>query len=474
VTTSLAAAEVSSANPLRATVRRSWLLAWLAFLPLAVLRAGVLVDGDTFVQIRTGLLITAQHAIPRADTLSWTMYGKPYFENSWAFDVLVAAGYRIGGLPGAALLCALITTGIAALVLKLAHSLGASPAASAAALFLAAPALAGWLTARPQLVDYAAVVALTLLLRRVEYGHGRFGSVALAALLMVAWVNLHAAALLGVAIPASSAVLVTVTRRGTGRRYAAAAAVAAAVACLANPYGMGVLHQAVQVHDAAAASIPEWKPLDWASPVVDLAMAGGVAALVIAWRRREAVLTAALAVCLAGSVEAWRILPVMLVLAAPVLAAFVSDPPDLVRQYLSSRRKMILRCGALALAALVAVAAPSLTHIGRPAPGLYPAPLVRDLPHGCRLFSTDVIGSYVTLARPDVLVSLDTRNDLYGDALSVAEERVLHGSGSLSRDLAGAGCVLVPRTYGLAKRLQHDPQWQLRAADQAAVLYIRR
>jgi hypothetical protein len=470
-TASLAADEASTGSPRRAAGRR-WLLAWLAFLPLAVLRAGVLVDGDTFVQIRIGLLIMANHAIPRADTLSWTMHGKPYFQDSWAFDVLLSMGYRLAGLPGAALLCALITMGIAALVLTLARSLGASPAASAAALFLAAPVLTGWLTARPQLVDYTAVLALTLLLRRLEHGRGRPGSVALAALLTVAWINLHAAALLGVAIAVAGAVLVAFTR-GTGWRYTAAAAAATAVACLANPYGLGVLNQTVQVRDAAASFIPEWMPLDWASPVLDLAIAGGVAALIIAWLRREAVLTAALAVCVAGSVEAWRILPVMLVLAAPVLAAFLSEPPDLISRYLISRRTMIMRCAALALAALVAVAAPSLTHIGRPEPAVYPSPLVADLPHGCRLFSTDVIGSYVTLARPDVLVSLDTRNDLYGSTLSMAEERVLHGSGNLSMGLAGASCVLVPRTYGLARRLRDDPEWRVRAADSTAVLYVR-
>jgi hypothetical protein len=134
----------------------------------------------------------------------------------------------------------------------------------------------------------------------------------------------------------------------------------------------------------------------------------------------------------------------------------------------------MLRIGAaLALAALVALAAPSLTHIGRPRPADYPVALMPDLPHGCRLFTTDVIGSYVVLARPDVLVSLDTRNNLYGSALSIAEDRVLRGSGNLSLGLAGADCVLVPRTYGLAQRLRDDPLWQMRSADQTAVLYVR-
>lgn len=473
-TASPLAADISTSNTRHTDNRRSWLLAWLAFLPLAVFRAGQLVEGDTFVQIRLGQLIIAHHAIPVTDTFSWTMHGRPYFQNSWGFDVLLAAGYRLGGLPGAVWLCAVITMGIAALVLVLARSLGASPTASVAALFLAAAPLTIWLSARPQLVDYTAVLALVIVLRGVERGVRRWGAVALAGFLTVAWINLHAAALLGVVIASATAVLLAFTRPWARWRYAAAAAAATAVACLANPYGIGVLHQALQVRDTAVTSISEWMPLDWASPVQDFAMALGVAALVIAWRRRESVLTAALVVCLAGAVVAWRILPFVLVLATPVLAAFASDPPYPARRYLISRRTMLRRCGALALAALVAVAAPSLTHIGRPQPANYPVALVPDLPPGCRLFTTDVIGSYVILTRPDVLVSLDTRNNLYGNALSMAEKRVLHGRGNLSRGLAGAGCVLVPRSYGLAQQLRHDSLWRVRATSKTAVLYVRR
>jgi hypothetical protein len=455
--------------------RRAWLLAWLALLPLVIVRAGVLIEGDTFWQIRIGLLIMAHHSIPATDTFSWTMHGKAYSQNSWGFDVLAAIAYRLGGLPGAAILCALITLGMIALVLALARALGATATAAAIALLLAAPLLVGWLTARPQLIDYTAVPALILLLRAIERQRLRWSAVALTGLVAVVWINLHTAALLAVAIAgASAAVLFVLSRRDSRWRFALAAAAAAAVGCLANPYGIGVLHQASQVQSVSSATITEWAPFDPASPMQDLMMAAGLAALVIAWRRREAVLLAALVVCLAGSVEAVRFQPFVVILAMPLLAAFVSVPPDPIRRYLTSRRVMFQRCGAVGMAGLVVLAAPSLTHIGRPDPSTYPTGLVTQIPRGCRLFTTDLIGSYVILARPDVLVSLDGRNNLYGTTVLIAEERVLHGQGNLTRGLAGAGCVLVPRSYGLAARLPHDAQWQERAADRIAVLYIRR
>jgi hypothetical protein len=473
-TASPQAARASTADHRQRPSRRAWLLAWLAFLPLVVFRAGVLSEGDTFWQIRLGLLTIAHHAIPGTDTFSWTVLSKPYFQNSWGFDALLAVAYRMSGLPGVAVLCALVTLGIVALAMALARTLGAAPAASAIAFFLALPLLAGWLSARPQLLDYVAVLTLALLLRRIEHGDGRFGVVVLLGLLTVAWINLHAAALLGVAIAGAGAVLLLLARRGACWRYAAAASAAAAVGCLANPYGISVLHQAGQVQADSAGLITEWDPINLVSPLQDLTLAAGVAAVIIAWRRREVILTAALAVCLAGSINAVRFLPFVVILAIPVLAAFASDPPDGVRRYLTSRRVMFRRCAVLGMVALVALAVPSLTHIGQPEPGTYPVALVAKIPHGCRLFTTDLIGSYVILARPDVLVSLDTRNNLYGRALLSAEERTLHGNGNLARGLTGAGCVLVPRSYGLARRLQTNPQWQARAADQIAMLYVRR
>lgn len=454
--------------------RRAWLIAWLAFLPLVIFRAGILSEADTFWEVRAGLLTIAQRAIPAVDTFTWTVHGKPYFLNSWGFNVLLAVGYRLGGLPGVAVLCALITLGIIALALALARSLGASAAAAGTAFFLAAPLLTGWLSARPQLVDYVAVLALAMLLRAIEQARGRSGAVALAGLLAVAWVNMHAAALLAVAMAGASAALLAVFRRGTRWRYAAAAAVAAAAGCLLNPYGIGVLHQASQVQADSTQIVTEWMPVDWASPAQVLTLVAGLAALGIAWRRREAALTGALAVGLASSLAAVRFLPIVVILAMPLLAAFASNPPDRVRNYLASRQVMFRQCGALGLVALIAVAIPSLTHIGRPEPATYPAAVVADIPPGCRLITNDLIGGYVILARPDVPVSLDTRNNLYGRSLLIAEERVLHGGGDLSHGLAGAGCVLVPPSYGLARRLRHDPRWHAQAAQPTGILFVRR
>jgi hypothetical protein len=165
----------------------------------------------------------------------------------------------------------------------------------------------------------------------------------------------------------------------------------------------------------------EWQHLSLEDPSQLAAPAVGLTALTLAVRRRDLVFTGGLGVATAGSVFAIRPLPILVLLALPVLAAFASRPR--VLRYLHSRR-IVLYPG---LAAGTVVALPSLGHIGRPDPAYYSMNVVRDiLPH-CRVFNTDTLGGFVILERPDVQVSLDTRNDLYGRQRVLADVHVVAG-----------------------------------------------
>ncbi|GEM_PF-1512151 len=469
----------AAARPLRAlragAARRPWLTAWLAFAPVPVLRAGTLAEADTFWQIRAGLITFSRGAIPATDTFTWTVAGRPWTLNSWGFNVGLALTYRIGGLPAVAWACAALAMAIAGQALLLARRLGASPVVAGACLLLASPLLVGWLTARPQLADYVAFLLLVLLLRRITSAGGSWRLVAAAGGLSALWVNLHAGALLGVAVAAAAALALL----ALGCRRAALWCLAAASASLAgsflSPYGTGVIGQTAQVQADSAGLIVEWQPFNPASPIDDITALIGMWALAVAVRRRDAPLAAALGVAAASSALAIRMLPFLALIAVPTVASALSDPGPAVLRYARSRCTMFRRCGAAGLAALAVVALPSLAHIGRPDLAKYPVTIAGDIPRGCKVFSTDLIGGYLILARPDVLVSLDTRNTLYGRRRLLALERVIAGRGDLARGLAGAGCVLVPPSSGLAVRLRSDHAWELRASDPpAGVLYVRR
>lgn len=451
-----------------------WVLAWLAFLPALVVRAGTLAESDTFWAVRTGLVTLSTGEIPPTDPFSWTAAGDPWTLNSWGFNVLLALAYRVAGLAGVALLGASICAVVGWLVLLLARRLGASPVAAGSALLVAWAPLAVYLSARPQVVDYAATLALVLLLRDLLTGRlaGPW-AVAAVGVLSVVWVNLHAAVLLGVAVTGGATLLAAVRPETRAKVGWSGAALAVAVAgSLLNPYGVGVLTQGSQVAAASAGIITEWRPIDPTSPLQVSLFVPGLVALVLAARRRDVVLVAALAVASAMSVAAMRFLPVLLLVALPVLAAALDAPA--VRRYARSRRTMLTRGAVFGLSVLTVLAAQSATHLGRPDPALYPSRVHEAVPAGCRLFNGYLLGGFLILERPDVPVSLDSRNDLYGTRHVAAASRTLEGRGDVQAALAGVDCVLVPASSGLADRLRSDRGWVVEAEEPAAVLFLRR
>ena len=451
---------------------RSWLLAWLTFVPVAFLRAGVLTEPDTFWQVRTGLLMIRSGAIPATDPFSWTALGEPWVINSWGFNVGVAAVYQVAGLPGVALACATLVMAAAGVVLLLARSVGASPVAAATVLLLASPLLIGWLSARPQLVDYIAVPALVLLVRQLLYRSPGWSCAGIG-LLMLVWTNLHSAALLGVAILGATAVTLVIMRQPRVRVLWCLLATGIALgSVLVNPYGVGLLTHAVVVRTASTQLVEEWTHFDPSSPIEWAMLAAGLGAGVLAVRRREAVLIATLGVCLVVSIDAIRFLPILVLLSVPLLASAMSHPR--VLRYAQSRRVVLIPGAAVGLAAIAVMSLTTLNHVGRPDPSRYPTTLIQRIPRDCRLFNTYLLGGLVLLQRPDVSVSLDSRNDLYSAERVVLAERTLRGEGDLAHSLRGAGCVLVPGRSGLAQRLAKDPAWETTAAEPVATLFVRR
>ena len=245
-----------------------WLLAWLSLLPIALLRAGTLAESDTFWQIRTGLLILEQGSIPSADPFSWTAAGRAWTLNSWGFNVMIAAAYELAALPGVALACAAIVTAMYGLTLLLARRLGATPAITAALILLTSPLLVGWLSARPQLVDYLAVLALVLLMHELVYGRASAWILAAIGVLTIVWVNLHAASMFGVVVVGAITVLAFVGREKRSRGgWCFGALSITAAGSLANPYGVGLLTQTAQVQSASAGIVTEWEHLNPADPL---------------------------------------------------------------------------------------------------------------------------------------------------------------------------------------------------------------
>ncbi len=147
------------------------------------------------LHIVTGRWIIAHHAVPHVDFLSYTVPGRPWVAHEWLGEVITALCYGLLGWHG---LVAMASLGLGAAVVIYARALlrHYPPATTivivAAAWFVVTP---HWL-ARPHIIALPFLIAWMALLVRAR-AENRAPRPA-AALIMIAWVNLHATFLVGI------------------------------------------------------------------------------------------------------------------------------------------------------------------------------------------------------------------------------------------------------------------------------------
>ncbi len=440
------------------------------FLPVAIMRAGNLNEPDTFWAVRAGQLIWAQHALPTSDALSWTAFGHQWTLSSWIFDLLLAGANALGGMAGIAIMCAAFAALLAALLVYLARRIGSRPWLPGILLILVVPLYFPRISAAPQLMDFLAASLLILLLKRMQVTDEPALVMGWLFLLMLVWANLHSSAVLGVAIVFIFAVVGLVLSNDHFRQFAAWVAVpVSALAVLFNPYGAALYTHFSYVAPASSAFVAEWQPLNFADPASLVSLLIGCTGLVLAVRRNDMAFISALAATIIASLLVVRLLPLAVLLAVPVIAAAISY--GRVFEFMRRHHVVFVPPAIAALLALWVVAVPQLSHPGQPDGASFPRELVATVPVGCPLYNTDIIGSYVTLARPDVRVSLDTRLSVYGETLVRKAVHGLDGLLPLANAVTYARCALVPVDSGLAKSLAASPAWQLTGRQGDYVLF---
>jgi hypothetical protein len=101
--------------------------------------------------------------------------------------------------------------------------------------------------------------------------------------------------------------------------------------------------------------------------------------------------------------------------------------------------------------------------------------LVAQLPAGCRLLNDDMVGDAVVLLRPDVPVSLDGRNDMYGRDTVIQIEHLFENRPGTAEflDREHVTCVLGPSAMPLLRALRHNSQWTVVGTDRVRILLVR-
>jgi len=231
---------------------------------------------DFWWYLKSGELIVSTQSIPATDPFSFTAQGRPWINHMWATQVLFFALWKIGGRLPLILLKAGVVTATFAIVLLTMRRRGVLPILASAITLLLAWAGREFWDARPQIFTYL-LLGLFLWLLREGWEGRRWNLIALP-LLMVAWANLHAGFVTGIAVVGLVGVgsalprLLDPEHRREGWRTLGLAArllVLVTLASLVNPFGVRALLFPVEVVNTRAFMVTthEWFSPNFHNPV---------------------------------------------------------------------------------------------------------------------------------------------------------------------------------------------------------------
>ncbi|MDD5301730.1 MAG: tetratricopeptide repeat protein [Elusimicrobia bacterium] len=265
---------------------------------------------ETWIHLKTGAKIIAEHRLPRTDPFGYGSADGAWTTDSWLFDVAAAKLDQIGGVTAVVLVKSLAAAAAFALLLPINHG---SPLAAASLLALGA--CAGWtgLVEAPAVLD---LLFFALFIRLLRPRHRfRWWQGAAAAALTALWANTHGAssllALWLVGLKVFKASLRTTARERLG--YWATLAVCVLTIAW-NPLGWSIIGRTF----ADATTVVGGWPADWLSLYTLFAVAG----LASCWYtlQQEFVTTVAAATVIALSFVLPGLRPLAILAACPVIA----------------------------------------------------------------------------------------------------------------------------------------------------------
>jgi hypothetical protein len=497
------------------------LLGLLVFTPLSV---RLLRDAGIGWHIRTGQQILATHAIPRVDSFSSTMGGRPWFAWEWLYDVVVGELERAAGLNGVVWFTAVVIAAVFAGTFRLLILRGTGVLMALTLVLLAASASMIHFLARPHVVSWAFTLIWFWILDSSESEGDGWNQRAIWFLpvLMLVWVNVHGGFLIALALLGIYWVSAVwrwfvlgedrfddfLRRLGTGKRVRdlSTISVLSAAATLVNPYGWE-LH--VHIYNYLSNRFLMDHIQEFQSPnfhgVAERCFAGllFIALLALATRSRELRLSEGMVALLAvySGLYASRNIPIasllLVLVSGPLLAGAMERgagprPDGPARAALAiffARMTAVessLRGHLWPVVAAVATCAVAMTGgrlgslqlmDGHFDSKRFPVAAVSYLERDEKrepVLSLDSWGGYLIYRLyPKRLVAVDDRHDFYGEEFFKSYLRMVQlqpGWDDFLREHR-IRQVLLPRGSPLANMLEETAGWKMVYGDEVGVLF---
>lgn len=424
-----------------------WLMAAIAF--VIVTCAPGFTDPDFYWHLKTGELIAQSGAIPAVDPFSYTFAGKPWVTHEWLTELLFYWTAQAGGFTALRLLPALAAATAFMLLYATARRLAGNELVASLATACFFIAVIPSFTLRPQIFSFLCFATYLLVLVDFKY----FRSTRLLWLLptlMLVWVNLHGAFMLGIALLTAFIAAEWGNRWLFPVRHARSAPrlgllcmvlLATIAATLLNPQGLRILLYPFETvaMEASKGMIAEWHSPDFHELLPRVSLVGIFAWFIATvYARRKPDLTELMLplLLIVAGLSAWRHLPLMamvLLIFFCAMARHVDPATVLARSFRWKRRtpshtgKQVTRAQAgvvhlLALAGMVLIALAGGVKTQREgetstyvAEGAARYLLANDIA-GRMLNDYDLGGYLIYRLWPKQKVFIDGRADLYGDA----------------------------------------------------------
>lgn len=420
---------------------------------------------ETWIHLKTGAKILAEHRLPRVDPFGYGSAGSAWTTDSWLFDAAVAKLDALGGPKAVVLLKSVAAAAAFALLLPLNHG---SPLAAASLLALGA--CAGWtgLVESPAIFDLLFFAGLLRLLRprhRFRWWQG-----AAAAAITALWANIHGASCLLSLWLVGLKVFKASLRTAARERLAYWATLGACVLTISwNPLGWSVLGRSFS---DATTVIGGW-PADWLSLYSVFAVAG----LASCWYtlQQEFVTTLAATTVIALSLVLPGLRTLAILAACPVVALALGHWLKARSDTWPRVMRWAVFAGLLLAGYQHFVAAPLSRTRG------YGAPVLAGAAHylksnavSGRMFNEPDAGSEL-IGLTDRPVFVDARPGVYPVSFrreAAAWPRLFSQLDMVYRfDYA---VVLNRRAGSPAKVIDDNAAWALAYADDRALVYLKR